>query len=1622
MKKRIYTYLLSVKIILALLFLTTSSLFAQDNYIYFTPTSDTVEIESIKVENLRTNDTLNLEPNATLHIVSAMNLKFMALEPKKFKVYPNPSESNFNISYFAENSGTVNFTIFNISGAVVYKNSFYNKKAYHQLELNATLSGIYFIQISGDTFSYYIKVIGTANETSINGIKHTNSIDIENENVENEESNLHLKQSLENTLAYTFGDVLLFTFTSNAGDITKKTLVINQGDYNEGEYIDLEVSFYRCVDIEGKHYPVIVIANRIWMAENLNTKYFLNNKEISTITDNTEWRQTIKPAYSIYGNNANNSGIYGKLYNWYAVNNEASMCPEGWHLPSDDDWKIIENLIEVQSIDSIGWRTSNSACYLKSATEGIWDLPSKKLVNSTGFTAMPGGMRALTGEFHYIDDYAAWWTSSEYNDKHAWCRALDNSTCNIFRENGSKSLGLSVRCVYDKKAKEELPTLGTVHADYYSENGNSAYLFVEIINQGLSPITEGGFMLSKQPNFDDTNCDIYYAEEIFEHEIMLFIDSIESNQTFYVKAFAKNSYGTGYSEEITFSTIPGNPTLGSIEAFYNESNNSVDFYVEIINQGASSIYEGGFMLGTTPNFDESNCEIYYAQEILENEIRFYLDNIESNQTFYVKAYARNYHGTGYSEEISFSTNNTYPILGTIDAIFNESDSSANFYAEIINQGASSIYEAGFMLGSTPNFDDSNCEIHYAQAPFENGIMFFLDTIEPNQNFYIKAFARNDNGTGYSEEIPFSTNITHPVLGTIEATFNESDSSANFFAEIISHGESSISEGGFMIGTTPNFDDSNCEIYYTQGPFENEIMFFLDAIEPNQNFYIKAFARNDNGTGYSEEISFSTATTPEPIIEPTIEISSIDSVYMTSARILGFVESDEELYNLGIAWDKIPNFTIGESGIHYLPSNFTQSDFSYVINNLEPNKTYYVKTFAQNSGGQSVTNEQTFTTLPKYYTSESTVIDIDNNVYRTVRIANTEYMTENLRTSRLNDGTLIPLVDQNWESSPSMKCCYMDFDSVNNHLKNGKLYDRFAAQNEYICPTGWKVPEENDWLEFEMLLGMSETETLNTGWRGTNQGGMLKQVELDNWIAPNNGATNQTKYSAQGSGYIDESGQFLGKGEIFSTWVNAESSMFVRTLSNDEQRIYRDEYSTPSSNTSGYSIRCVRTNIGIPTVTTITPNNISISTADVSGEILNAGESPITEKGVLWGTWNGITLESCSGSISAGSGNEWFSITIPDLNSGQNYYARAYATNNNGTGYGEAIEFQTLNKLYIEGPGVVDWDGNFYKTVIINQREWMTENLRVSKKDVSTDTTPMLINLQHAQTQEDWITFSHEEKKPCYCSYENSTPEPDSIYGYLYNFDAIRNNSGTDGGTGICPKGWEIPSDDDWISLEMFLGMTDAEALNQGWRGTDEGGMLKEAGTEHWQAPNTGATNISGLNFRPAGIRRESPHTSLNFTFEEKGGSLNIWTSTEDIGGGETSAAFARRLFSDYSQIDRFLLDASYGMSARCIKQSGKSTVILQSADYDEVSYAISLQAEVVLEGYFEIVEKGFVWSYSSTPSVEYNDGVYDYGEMGGGSFNHSFGADPNQTYHIRAYLRLADSTYEYSNEIIVNTY
>ncbi|MFZ5981573.1 MAG: fibrobacter succinogenes major paralogous domain-containing protein, partial [Candidatus Zixiibacteriota bacterium] len=151
------------------------------------------------------------------------------------------------------------------------------------------------------------------------------------------------------------------------------------------------------------------------------------------------------------------------------------------------------------------------------------------------------------------------------------------------------------------------------------------------------------------------------------------------------------------------------------------------------------------------------------------------------------------------------------------------------------------------------------------------------------------------------------------------------------------------------------------------------------------------------------------------------------------------------------------------------------------------------------------------------------------------------------------------------------------------------------------------------------------------------------------------------------------------------------------------------------------------------------------------------------------------------------------------------------------------------------------------------------------------------------------------------------PDNAATYGRLYNWFAV------DDSRGLAPEGWHVPSDDEWKQLERYLGMDSTEADNQGWRGTDEGGKLKETGEAHWNSPNEGATNETGFTALPGGYL----YPYLSAFFESIGKSAYFWSSTED----PTNEGWYRILDYAVSQIARYSYNKVHGYSVRCVKDS-----------------------------------------------------------------------------------------------------
>jgi len=193
-------------------------------------------------------------------------------------------------------------------------------------------------------------------------------------------------------------------------------------------------------DIDGNVYNTEIIGTQVWMVENLKVSKYGNGDPIPNITDSITWINLTKGAYCDYKNTPANSITYGKLYNWYTVNDNRKLTPAGWHVPSDEEWTILTTFLGGESV--AGGR-------LKEAGTLHWNTPNAGADNSSGFTALPGGARGMDGSFFTGGQYGHWWTATETDDATAREFSMDYNKTIVTSGNLFKIFGFSVRCLKD---------------------------------------------------------------------------------------------------------------------------------------------------------------------------------------------------------------------------------------------------------------------------------------------------------------------------------------------------------------------------------------------------------------------------------------------------------------------------------------------------------------------------------------------------------------------------------------------------------------------------------------------------------------------------------------------------------------------------------------------------------------------------------------------------------------------------------------------------------------------------------------------------------------------------------------------------------------------------------------------------------------------------------------------------------------------------------------------------------------------------------------------------------------------------------------------------------------------
>jgi uncharacterized protein (TIGR02145 family) len=245
-------------------------------------------------------------------------------------------------------------------------------------------------------------------------------------------------------------------------------------EYRVAAYTEINISDYSAItrapscedciviDYDDNMYESIQIGDQIWMAENLKVTHYRDGTSISHVTDNTSWENLYTGAYCIYNNNASNEvDVYGVLYNWYAVNGDTDgdgekdkeIAPEGWHVPTNDEWKEMEMYLGMSQLDAggFGWRGTNEGSKLAGNAD-LWNngaLENASEFDSSGFTALPAGFCNYSQDFYNIMDNAIFWSATNFNSTDAWHRKLGYNNSDVFWNIKKKRYGLSIRLLKD---------------------------------------------------------------------------------------------------------------------------------------------------------------------------------------------------------------------------------------------------------------------------------------------------------------------------------------------------------------------------------------------------------------------------------------------------------------------------------------------------------------------------------------------------------------------------------------------------------------------------------------------------------------------------------------------------------------------------------------------------------------------------------------------------------------------------------------------------------------------------------------------------------------------------------------------------------------------------------------------------------------------------------------------------------------------------------------------------------------------------------------------------------------------------------------------------------------------
>ena len=805
---------------------------------------------------------------------------------------------------------------------------------------------------------------------------------------------------------------------------------------------------------------------------------------------------------------------------------------------------------------------------------------------------------------------------------------------------------LCISCLQEERSPEEIlvPTLAQV------ECSDASLMLTSKVPKGSENLVEEcGFYYGADKSLADAtkveaSMDVNnFAVELPERNY---------GTTYYICSYITNGHGSEIRSDVrsyNLKTLDKYIDFEPVEmSAYIKAARKAEVTFKAKIWSGVSVSEVGVCFGvtTSPSTDGKHQAGTLSEE---GVVTATLSNFDVDTQYYLRAYVRDGEHTAYGEVIPMIIKLSPPTLSSV-IVSSVDASSALFSSSVTNNGGDSVSEVGFYYSTEETVaPETSYKINqpYSDAAF--GLQ--AKELVANTKYYVKAFAVNSAGTGYSQVADFTTSAAAPTVSTLGAT-DVTESGALLSGNVLSDNGAEITERGFVWvkgADAPTTASTKVKVDGATGEYSAT----LTDMEPNQKYSFRAYAINAKGTSYGEVMTFTTIAGL-----PSLAATGVSDITTTSAKFTSTITSNggETVTEVGFYYSTSENIDVAT--VEKVATPYVEDRFAITVSGLEVGTNYFVLAFAKNSAGEALNNMVTFKTV----STEPTVATVSAD--------------DITSSSALLSGAVLkdngePVTDTGfaWIKGEGIP------GSTSSKLSAGTATESFAATLTNLEPnqiysyrsyaTNSKGIAYGETLAFKTLVALPEVEYLSATDITSSSAVLTAQV-----IAHGGETVSEVGLLYGTSAYLDPSTAL----RLTSSYKSDTYSFTLDNLSRATE-YYVQPYATNSAGESYGAVQQFVTLPELPTVTTSDVMNITESSAQCGGVITDDGGGDILAKGVVWSRKENPTVD-LSTRTNDGTGLASFTSNISGLFPGTTYYVRAYVTNEVGTTYGEQKEFVT----------------------------------------------------------------------------------------------------------------------------------------------------------------------------------------------------------------------------------------------------------------------------------------------------------------------------------------------------------